>query len=171
MSAADCAFLDGLFDFLFDPGGAQRVEVRIAYQLPDGGGTHEEDRRGWHVAAKQRVFFADGTSMPTTSAKAMAKIDFVAACKDRLATKPFDPDDPFAWSDPFSYTHDRDELVLAAWLHRLGHAKLAAQMLARARVAGQQPDDELAAGLLNEFTAVAFTQLASSFAPGGRRGS
>jgi hypothetical protein len=169
LSAADRNFLDGLFEeFLFDPRGAQRVEVRITHRFNDGSGTYEERRLGWHVAAKNNVYFVDGTSIPTPPAKAMTRVDFVAACKARLAKKALGPDDPAAtaadWPDPFHSTRDGDDLVLAAWLQRLGHANLAAQMLTRARGADQRPNDKLADELRSEIAANAFQELAFAFA-------
>jgi hypothetical protein len=163
LTPADRTFLDGLFEFLFDPTGARRVEAKIMHKSREGR-AYEERRIGWHVAAKSRVFIADGSSIPAPPPDAMSPIDFVAACKARLAEKSFDPDaddwDDRPWRDPMDTDHD---VALAAWLHRLGHEELAARMLARARTEGEQPDALLAKALRHDLAENAYHQLAFSF--------
>lgn len=72
----------------------------------------------------------------------MKKVDFLAACKTRYATaaeKMADSDDPNT-DEVFRKMRqtavgasDTDDLVLAAWLYRLGDDPLATKALAAAR--------------------------------------
>ncbi len=132
LTAADRKLLDGLFEqFLFDPRGAQRVQLSASRTAVDGS-TYVDRRVGWHVAAKGRVFFTDGASIPAPPAQAMTNVDFFAACKARLAEKLLDPDDP-KFDENYDPAEPRGDLVLAAWLHRLGGDDLAAPCSARMR--------------------------------------
>jgi hypothetical protein len=137
LTAADRKYLDGLFqDFLFDPTGATRMEVKVSRRSLRG--DHYEERRiGWHVAEKSCVFFTDGYSIPAPPATAMSPVDFVAACKARLAAIVSDDEDTYD-------ANAESDLVLAAWLHRLGHEDLATRMLAVTRKLYKRPDAAIA---------------------------
>jgi hypothetical protein len=133
LSTADQKSLDGLFEqFLFDPRGAQRVEVTITERTVRGD-TFVWHRLGWHVPAKGRVLFTDGANMQAPPGKAMSNVDFVAACKSRLAEKLPSEDEGEPNYDEQRTTRQpvAHDLILAAWLHRLGHEELAARLLAR----------------------------------------
>lgn len=110
LSRADKALLDGLFkDFLFDPTGAQYVRVQVMKRTVRA--TQEPvTEEGWLTAGPPaRVHFPDGSSIPAPKPEDLRKIDFVADY--RAKTEP--------------------DIVMAAWLHRLGHDDLAADCLAR----------------------------------------
>jgi hypothetical protein len=140
LSAADKKFLQGLLrDFLFDPNGAERVGafVRVRSVWGSAGG---QMRNGWLVKGKdgERVYFTDGASVPAPTEARPFKIDFVADCKklyaDAVRVKP-DPNNP---ADRFAQMRrdavglaDDSDLILAAWLYRLGEKELAAKALAQ----------------------------------------
>ncbi len=153
LSAADKQLLAGLLkQFLVDPQGAQRVRVTVARRTV-WGTTEKVSREGWLRTGQSgqpaRVYFTDGENIPAP--KDLTKIDFVAACRARWAlkreAKANENEDEFAKmrrdSDAtfarmrrtaLGIPEDSD-LVLAAWLDRLGHAELAARALAEARKA------------------------------------
>src|SRR5437660_12216631 len=71
-----------LRDFLFDPRGAERVQVTL--KEPGWYGEPKEVKReGWLVRDKagDRVYFTDGDSIPAPSEEKITKVDFVERCK------------------------------------------------------------------------------------------
>jgi hypothetical protein len=135
----DEKLLQGLLkDFLFDPKGAERVEVAVKIREVRGS-AGQVKVQGWLVKAKEgdRVYFTDGASVPAPVEQLRTKIDFVAKCKKLYADaakKIADPDNP---RDPFAKMRrnalglaDDSDLVLAAWLYRLGEKELAFKALA-----------------------------------------
>jgi hypothetical protein len=108
-------------NFLFDPQGAQRV--RLA-------GTEAE---GWLVKAKAgiRVYFTDGESIEAPPQDKMTKIDFVARCRELYRGEPGPRQQGFFRERLPSRQNRAEEvdLVLAAWLYRLGEKELAARVL------------------------------------------
>ena len=127
-----------LRDFLFDPKGAERVTVQVpvrsvwAYSEP-------LSVQGWlaRLNGEQRVYFTDGASVPAPVDPLPIKIDFVAECKKLYADapgkkpEPGNPENVFAQmrSNAVGLTDDSD-LIIAAWLYRLGEKELAAKALA-----------------------------------------
>jgi hypothetical protein len=126
-----------LREFLFDPKGAERVEVPVKVRSVWTNATVVK-LQGWLVKRKEghRVFFTDGASVPAPAEQERTKIDFVAECKklyEGAAKQKVDLDKP---ADRFAQMRrnavglaDDSNLVLAAWLHRLGENELAAQAL------------------------------------------
>jgi hypothetical protein len=74
-----------LADFLFDPRGAQRVEIELYED-----GNFIASHQGWLVKEKngERVYFTDGASMPAPPGKRLPRIDFVSRCADALTRWP-----------------------------------------------------------------------------------
>ena len=152
LSADDAKFLEGL-SFLFDPRGAKRVEVRRTVRSV-WGSAGKTSAEGWLVSGKDgeagRVCFADGASIPAPAKEAIKDVDFLARCKDRYGAAAPNKDD----EEPFGRMKRTavgdagvDDLVLAAWLHRLGQDELAARALAEARKQKEDPVKTLRAGL------------------------
>jgi hypothetical protein len=147
LAAEDRRLLEGLLaDFLFDPRGAERVSVKFDL---DGG--RSKKREGWLVAGKDgkpgRVFFTDGESIPAPPEKDIAKVDFVAGCRAWLneAGAAGTPESPRAHREQVleqvGGANEMSDLVLAAWLHRLGHDDLAARVLTLAREANDSAEE------------------------------
>ncbi len=141
LSAEDRQFLDGLLqEFLFDPKGARRVLVKTSRRTV-WAASRVDLRQGWLVPARgkqpARVYFTDGESIPAP--KGMTEVDFVASCRRRLrltekppATDGPDLDEGFRRMKQTAVGAVADsEVVLAAWLYRLGEEKLAARALGR----------------------------------------
>src|SRR5262245_6115426 len=89
-NAEDEKLLRGLLrDFLFDPKGAQRVEVAVKVRSV-WASAGEMNVQGWLVKRKdgERVYFTDGASVPAPVEQLRNKIDFVAECKKRYGDVP-----------------------------------------------------------------------------------
>jgi hypothetical protein len=155
LTAEDKKYLDGLMkEFLFDPQGAQRVTVKVLVRSV-WASSEKATAEGWLVAGKKgkpgRVHFTDGASTPAPPEKEMKKVDFKAACKARYAPAPKKKDDKNDFFDEDFRKMRRtavgqfetDDLVLAAWLYRLGDHRLAAQALAAARKRDEDPRKRL----------------------------
>jgi hypothetical protein len=139
----DRKLLAGMIEqFLFDPRGTRRVRVKTAERMPRGE-TREVEREGWLTIDKDgkpaRVFFTDGESIPAPDGKAITALDFVAECRERYRERPAGRDGT-GIGDAVCRAilrnqegQEHSDLVLAAWLSRLGHDGLAAQALAAAR--------------------------------------
>jgi hypothetical protein len=137
LTKEDRRFLDGLFKFLVDPTEAERVRVAVPVRTghritlpvrPPGEKDGPEEAHFWRFPAKNgkaaRVVVADGRQVfPRCGRK---KIDFVQECRDRLVKELRD-------RHPESFDTDT---VVAAWLYKLGHEKLSAAYLHRARERG-----------------------------------
>jgi hypothetical protein len=153
LTAEDRQFLGRLLqDFLFDPRGAERVLVKTSD--PQG---KDEWREGWRVAGAGgipgRVCFTDGESVLLTAVKESKKVDFVDVCRRWLAEAGAagieDDDGRRRRSRPPEGAAERSDLVLAAWLHCLGHDDLAARALALAQ-ANEETEAVLRARLASE---------------------
>ncbi len=144
LSAANQKLLDSLFkQFLFDPKGAQYVRVKT---LERGGPLPpvEVIREGWLVPGEAgkaaRVYFIDGESIEAPDPSRIEKIDFLDQCRKRYseAEKPAGTDDDQAavrlLIEMLLEQAEQRDLVLAAWLYRLGQPELAAKALALARL-------------------------------------
>src|SRR5882724_7433666 len=124
-SAEDEKLLQGLLrDFVFDPQGAERVAANVRVRTVAAYAA-QVYVQGWLVRRKEgdRLYFTDGMSMPAPEQQLRDKIDFVAECTKRYADgakRDLDPNDP-----------GDSDLIIAAWLFRLGENKLAATALAR----------------------------------------
>jgi len=140
---------------LFDPKGAERVSVKIVVRTV-WASSAETMTKGWFVAGKDgkpgRVYFTDGASIPAPPDKEMRKADFRAACKARYSTAPKKKDakDDLENDEVFRKMRqtavgalEADDLVLAAWLYRLGDEALAGQALAAARKGEGDPRKRL----------------------------
>jgi hypothetical protein len=167
LSAEDRTFLQGLLGKpFFDPRGAQRVRVKVLVRSVWGGAGSVE-RDGWLVPAQgkkpPRVYLIDGASIPAPPDKELQKVDFLAMCRARLASKPQGVDDPERRFERMRQTAlgavDESTLVLAVWLHRLGEDGLAAQALAQARKA----DKDGLAALRQELAWSAFAGLVHAY--------
>jgi hypothetical protein len=157
LSAEDRKLLDGLIEqFLFDPRGAQRVVVK-SVERSVWASSAEVERAAWLVPEKEgkpaRIYFIDQTAFTAPAEKDIKKLDFVAAYKARVANVPApakddDSDQAFRRMRRNAVgTAEESDLVLAAWLHRLGHDDLAAGALARAQKDKQATTAELRKGL------------------------
>src|SRR5215213_1094543 len=92
LSAEDAAYLEALIgEFLCDPRGATRVRVggpagptRVTFRHGRLVSEDGDSRDGWLVRGRKgqadRVFFADGESIPAT-ARQLRQLDFEALCK------------------------------------------------------------------------------------------
>ena len=138
LTPADAKYLDQLIaDFLFNPTDAERVIVNGS-------------RDGWLVredgGKRNRVYFTDGDSGAAPSD--MIAVNFVAACRARYAVHPDkENDESLSREQRSAGVNEEADLMLAAWLHKLGHDALAAKALHAARVqavlhgrVGQMPD-------------------------------
>jgi hypothetical protein len=125
LTAKDRALLQGLLEkFLFDPRGAVRVRVPVVeHRLAQA--PIQWDRAGWLKAdspgGPARVYFTDGEAMTAPPSDKRKQIDFVEQCRQALDA----PEGSEKGVLP------EDDLVVAAWLYRLGHEELAARALAR----------------------------------------
>jgi hypothetical protein len=158
LTPKDREFLDGLLKrFVFDPKGTQRARV-LALRRSVWARHEQVEREGWLMRGKAgrpaRVYFTDGDSIPAPPERETRKVDFVAACRVRLAKQEKAADDDYDFRGRFRQMRqtavgaaEEPDLVLAAWLYRLGHDDLAAKALARARTAGKDPVAELRDGL------------------------
>lgn len=145
----DRQLLDKLMtQFIFDPQGAECVIVAVkrpGARQPDD----EWWRLGWRVAGKpgqpERVYFDDGENIPLAADAKTEKVDFVAACRQRYAKKPAKGRDGRATDNKpteesrVATAFGSQDLVVAAWLHRLGQEALAVEALERA---AEQPVNE-----------------------------
>ena len=144
LSSADQKLLDGLLkQFLFDPQGARYVCVKTTCRTVWASSV-EIPREGWLVEKQSgkaaRICFADGESISSPGQHRIENLDFVDQCRKRFAEapKPARPGtDDRAVFDRMEQTAlgqtEQSDLVLAAWLYRLGHLKLAAKALVNAR--------------------------------------
>jgi hypothetical protein len=143
LTAEDRQLFDGMFRrFLFDPRGAERVRVK-AMRRSVWGQTAEIERQGWLVekpGEAARVYFADGESVAAPEKKDIVKVDYVAWCTNRYSGKKEEPVLPDDQRTRFLRAKalaggggDDTDLVLAAWLYRLGSNDLAARALAESR--------------------------------------
>jgi hypothetical protein len=134
LTAGDRHFLDGLFTFVVDPTGADRVEIvtlartvwaqvgplpKACWRFPGG------DRK------PARFVGIDGS--PLLSFAGARPIDFVRACRERLPAPTFDDIPRLRGSLRRTAVGDFDtpDVVLAPWLYRLGHEGPAARHLYR----------------------------------------
>jgi hypothetical protein len=171
LPADDARYLDKLIaDFLFDPTGAERVTGTFP-SASVYGYTNTGARDGWLVRGKggdgNRVFFTDGYSEPAP--REFTGVDFVAACRARYAPRPEQETQEEAEerTRQSAGVNEEPDLVLAAWLHKLGHDDLAGQALAAARKvaadargAGDPDPREL---LRDELADRAFVELLSAY--------
>ena len=172
LSDDDKKHLDRLFqDFLFDPKGAERVAFK-SFTRTVWDDSVETDTEGWLVAGKDgkpgRVYFTDGASIPAPPIKDLKKVDFKAACKARYELaikKPAKDDDPNR-DEVFRKMRQTaigalvaDDLVIAAWLYKLGDEPLAAKALAVARTVKGDP----ATGLRQELAWSAFAGMVHAY--------
>lgn len=141
LTASEAIRLDELLrERLFDPRGAERVQIMAAIHtvtadfeiLPRG---------GWLVRGKEgepdRVYFTDGewTAVDPDMDMEVTPVDFRKTCRTAYTSKRF--------SDKFEEArvlladgvirNGSEDLVNAAWLHRLGDDHLAALALAESR--------------------------------------
>jgi hypothetical protein len=152
LSIDDKKYLENLIkDFIFDPQGSQRVNVTTRVRTV-WASSEEVTVAGWLLNGKDgkraRVYFADGASIPAAAAKDISKIDFKLACQTRYASPPKNKDgeNGLDIDQHFRRMHQTaiaelctDDLAAAAWLHRLGEDRLAAQALAVARKGESDP--------------------------------
>jgi hypothetical protein len=138
----DTRYLEKLVaDFLFDPTGAEWVTGEFTYYRV-WGGTDTKPRDGWLVRGKgaqgNRVYFTDGESAPAPAT--FTGVDFVAACRARYAPRPAKetPEERDERRQRSAGVNGQSDVVLAAWLHKLGHDDLAARALAEARKASRE---------------------------------
>jgi hypothetical protein len=131
-------------DFLFDPLGAQRVEAPATVRSV-WGGAQILQLQGWLVQknGETRVYFTDGASLPASPTS--TKIDFLAKCKALYENVPkakvddVDPELKFAEMRRTAVgVSDDSDLVLAAWLFRIGEKELAANALSRVADRGKE---------------------------------
>lgn len=135
---------------LFDPEGAQRVQVKSRVRSVWASVADDIEREGWLVTRggeEPRVFFTDGDSMPLRNEEDAKHVDFLATCRDRLAREVPPVDEERSTRTVFGRMQqtavglfDESDLVLAAWLNRLGKKELAAKTLMRARSQGKEAD-------------------------------
>ena len=159
LAEADRKLLDGLYrQFLFDPTGAEYVEIKASFRTA-GGDSRPGVRNGWLVSPKAghsaRVCFADGETVPAPQAKDIKKLDIVSLCRERYGAKAPPASLAGQKTPPRDDDADRDErfrsmgrtaigeydpsnLATAAWLYRLGQPELAARALQRARAAAER---------------------------------
>ncbi|HEX3151987.1 MAG TPA: hypothetical protein VHR66_28195 [Gemmataceae bacterium] len=148
LSAEDARYLDWLVeDFLFDPQRA--IYVRIA----PPGRPRERDlilrgqrimrlrdrdavREGWLVKGTKgegdRIYFADGDSVAVGDQK-IRQLDFEDECRRRYYPGQSSTKQEFDRLIRLIDDDGESDLVLAAWLHRRGHDRLAATALAAVR--------------------------------------
>jgi hypothetical protein len=151
LRAEDEKLLESLFStFLLDPRGAERVQITPLEPTLLERFTKKR-REGWLVRgdAGDRVYFTNGESIPAPSKELIDKVDFVARCRilyqgvpdpqprNRLAGLWFGME-PSASSRKWG---EEPDLVLAAWLYRLGKRDLAARVL---RFVSPNREEELA---------------------------
>jgi hypothetical protein len=136
LALEDARYLDKVLgDVLFDPTGAERVTGSFPYRSSWGDGTQVRD--GWLVRgtspAGNRVYFAGGETEPAPHE--LTSTNFVAACRARYAPRPAKEsgEEAEARRARSAGVNGEHDLVLAAWLHKLGHEDLAGQALAAAR--------------------------------------
>jgi hypothetical protein len=134
LSKEDRRFLDGLFAFLVDPTGAERVSVPLWTRDPERDSRRgrfratevPDDTRVWRFPAgggkRPRYVAPDGAELRAWGGR--KGIDFVAECRAILARK-------LDMIDSAQLDVGETEVALAAWLYRLGHEQLAAAFLAR----------------------------------------
>lgn len=130
LATEDERLLESLLrDFLFDPKGAERVRVVVKHQY------FEEKRDGWLVKkdSGNRIFFADGESVPAPVGDKLIDVDYLARCKELFGRKP-DPAilelERINFDVPPEHRIEHSALVHAAWLYRLGKTELAVQAMA-----------------------------------------
>jgi hypothetical protein len=170
IGAEDARFLDSLMeDFVFDPKRAAafvRVEVqrRLSFRFRfDFDVQDSRTRDGWLVRGtngeSDRIYFVDGESMPVP-ATGVHEVDFVTG---RVFGAP-----PPSGNELLKYVRtgapdplDDPPLVRAAWLHRLGYDKLAAQALDAARNA---PGDDPILALRERLARMAADEVLAAFA-------
>jgi hypothetical protein len=155
LSSSDQTMLLSLLeDLIFDPGpGAERV--RIPWQVRDDCGTRSERPDGtpdWWVEREQRelcdgwlvkdkdggrVYLTEGFSIPAPHPGNITRVDFVACCREACAAARGPTAKVVQGKVTRQPPHwlakelgEESELVIAAWLLRLGQANLAARILA-----------------------------------------
>lgn len=150
LSTKDQEYLEGvLHGLLYDPPqGAERVSVitRVRTMSRDFA---EAYRGGWLVHGKggepDRIYFADGESIPVSPELKLTRVDFVADCHfiyNRVLYDPAADEARGRVSDQALRNWGSEELAHAAWLYRLGNEDLAARALAAARNAVKNGDPE-----------------------------
>jgi hypothetical protein len=119
-----------LSTILFDPRGAQRIELMPNREDEERPGKFwRESLTGWLVDNKTqtRIYFTDGAGIAAPDMKYVNRIDFVA--RARVAyTKPRDQGDPESRAEKLGVPSD---MVVAAWLYRLDEKELAARIMAQ----------------------------------------
>lgn len=173
LSAEQRKLLDGLIDeFLFDPTGAQRVRVKTTIRTV-WASSAPITREGWLVPGEgdrpTKVYFTDGDSIPAPAEKELEKLDFLAACRARFAEKggtgKEEPDQATFLRmrrTAVGYVEEPD-LVLAAWLYRLGHKELADRALAKARESAKGDEKKMVADLRKRLAWSAFAAMVHAY--------
>jgi hypothetical protein len=142
LSRADAAYLDSLLkEFIFDPTGAERVRVSPRGDYPQD---------GWLVKGTagrpDRVVFTDGFTIPAPPPDRIERIDFLAQAEQFFNARPPADADVEAWireQARATFRSDDHFVALAAWYHRLGHDRFAAEALDVARALSADPRAEL----------------------------
>ncbi len=130
LTAEDRRFLDGLFTFIIDPTGAERVEAPVLQAERWRPRLKAVTRPVWRLAGgpgrPSRLLGADGGEFILRGG--VKRHDFVAECRARVAAEEGPGGEEIAFAR--MRRGDLDEIVIAAWLHRLGQEPLAARYLA-----------------------------------------
>lgn len=111
----------------------------------DASGTIE--RNAWLFrAAKgraQRILLADGTPVSVPPGKVTSDVDIVQEASARMKRNDNDRNEPFRLMGQTAVGYDEDSNVtLAAWLLRLGHESVAADLMRASRPRGRNTSDD-----------------------------
>lgn len=135
LSAEDEKLLQRLLgDFLFDPKGAERAQAEVRVRFVWAAEGREKTQAWVKFKGADYVYLADGARV---LARVGEKIDFVAVCKTLYAQAPdktesADARGQFAQKRREALGNGGEsDLIVAAWLYRLGEKNLAANALAR----------------------------------------
>jgi hypothetical protein len=181
LSNQEKKLLDGLLStWLFDPKGAQRVQLKASVRTP-WARSYDAVREGWlqegTAASPERIVFLDGGKAAVSRALSVTPIDLVeewrAQFKERQAEA---TNSELATKHRFRRMHrseveviDESPLAMAAWLHRAGHDDLAAQALRAARKAASRGDDlrnddaKVVAALRSSLAWVCYAEMVHAF--------
>lgn len=144
LTAEDKNYLGALAaDFTFDPATARPVRITLTVRDVWGKSrTYEQD--GWYVPAKDgrpaRAHLLSGEYYPAPAEETLTKREAGPTVRERLRlpekrTDEKEADAVFAAVQPQAVrVTGQSDLLLAAWLYRLGEEPLAARALARARL-------------------------------------